>query len=83
MTFADSIPKRRGIDGPVRSMSSIPTDFPASERESASWVVIEDLPTPPLPESTCPPLEDLPGYFKEHTNQNYVLHIVERHIQVL
>ncbi len=40
------------MEGPVRSMSRIPTDSPARERESASWVVIEDLPTPPLPERT-------------------------------
>ena len=48
-----SRPRRRGIDGPVRSISSIPTDLPARERDSASCVVIEDLPTPPLPERTC------------------------------
>jgi hypothetical protein len=52
VTFADSREKRRGMDGPVRSMSRIPTDAPARERESASWVVTEDLPTPPLPERT-------------------------------
>lgn len=40
------------MEGPVRSMSRMPTDFPARESESASWVVIEDLPTPPLPERT-------------------------------
>ena len=33
-------------------MSRIPTEWPARERERASWVVIEDLPTPPLPERT-------------------------------
>ena len=50
--FALSRPRRRGIEGPVRSMSSIPTEWPASDSESASWVVMEDLPTPPLPERT-------------------------------
>jgi hypothetical protein len=53
VTFADSMPKRRGMEGPVRSMSRIPTEAPARERERASWVVMEDLPTPPLPERTC------------------------------
>jgi hypothetical protein len=46
------MPKRRGMEGPVRSMSRIPTEWPASERERASCVVIEDLPTPPLPDRT-------------------------------
>jgi hypothetical protein len=31
----------------------MPTEWPARERERASWVVMEDLPTPPLPERTC------------------------------
>jgi hypothetical protein len=53
LTLADSTPKRRGIEGPVRSMSRIPTEWPARERESASCVVTEDFPTPPLPERTC------------------------------
>ena len=52
LTFEASIPKRRGIEGPVRSISRMPTEWPARERERASWVVIEDLPTPPLPERT-------------------------------
>lgn len=52
LTFEDSMPSRRGMDGPVRSMSRIPTEWPARERESASWVVMEDFPTPPLPERT-------------------------------
>lgn len=51
--FAFSRPRRRGIEGPVRSMSRIPTEWPASDSESASWVVMDDLPTPPLPDSTC------------------------------
>jgi len=51
--FAFSRPRRRGMEGPVRSMSRMPTDLPARERESASCVVMEDLPTPPLPDSTC------------------------------
>lgn len=50
--FAFSKPRRRGIDGPVRSMSRMPTDLPAKDRERASWVVMEDLPTPPLPDKT-------------------------------
>lgn len=50
--FAFSRPRRRGMEGPVRSMSRIPTEWPARESESASWVVMEDLPTPPLPERT-------------------------------
>jgi len=50
--FADSRPKRRGMEGPVRSTSRMPTEWPARERERASWVVMEDLPTPPLPERT-------------------------------
>ncbi len=50
--FALSRPRKRGMEGPVRSMSRMPTDFPARERERASWVVMEDLPTPPLPERT-------------------------------
>ena len=41
------------MEGPVRSMSRIPTEWPVRERERASWVVMEDLPTPPLPERTC------------------------------
>ena len=51
--FASSRPSRRGIEGPVRSISRMPTEWPARERESASWIVMEDLPTPPLPERTC------------------------------
>lgn len=51
--FASSSPRKRGIDGPVRSISRMPTDLPARESERASWLVIEDLPTPPLPERTC------------------------------
>lgn len=41
------------MEGPVRSMSRMPTDLPDRERDSASWVVMEDLPTPPFPERTC------------------------------
>lgn len=51
--FALSRPRRRGMEGPVRSMSRMPTDLPDREMESASWVVTEDLPTPPFPERTC------------------------------
>ena len=50
--FASSRPRRRGIEGPVRSMSRMPTEWPARDSESAIWVVMEDLPTPPLPERT-------------------------------
>jgi hypothetical protein len=52
VTFEDSIPRRRGMEGPVRSMSRIPTEWPERERERASWVVMEDFPTPPLPDRT-------------------------------
>jgi hypothetical protein len=52
-TFEDSMAKSRGMEGPVRSMSRMPTELPVRERERASWVVMEDLPTPPLPERTC------------------------------
>lgn len=31
----------------------MPTDLPWRERARASWRVTEDLPTPPLPDSTC------------------------------
>lgn len=34
--FASSSPTSRGIEGPVRSISRIPTDFPWRERERAS-----------------------------------------------
>ena len=40
------------MEGPVRSTSRMPTDLPARDRERGSWVVMEDLPTPPLPERT-------------------------------
>ena len=50
--FAFSRPRRRGMEGPVRSMSRMPTEWPARDSESASWVVMDDLPTPPLPDST-------------------------------
>lgn len=40
------------MDGPVRSMSRMPTDFPCRVRARASWRVTEDLPTPPFPDST-------------------------------
>jgi len=51
-TVDDSTPNMRGMFGPVRSTSRTPTEWPSVARESASWVVIEDLPTPPLPERT-------------------------------
>lgn len=40
------------MEGPVRSTSSTPTEWPAKDNDSASWVVTEDFPTPPFPEST-------------------------------
>ena len=40
------------MEGPVRSMSRIATEWPARDKESTSWVVMDDLPTPPLPERT-------------------------------
>lgn len=44
----------RGRDGPVRSTSSKPTfaDGSFARRESASWTLTDDFPTPPFPEST-------------------------------
>lgn len=36
----------------MRSMSRMPTDLPCRVRARASWRVTEDLPTPPLPDST-------------------------------
>lgn len=51
-TLADSRPKRRGMLGPVRSMSRTATEWPREARERESCVVTEDLPTPPLPERT-------------------------------
>lgn len=50
--FASSWPTNRGMEGPVRSMSRIPTDFPRRESARASCSVTEDLPTPPLPDRT-------------------------------
>lgn len=50
--FASSRPTKRGIEGPVRSMSRIPTDLPCKESARASCRVTEDLPTPPLPDRT-------------------------------
>ena len=53
--------RMRGIEGPVRSTSSMPTfglapdgeDSGGKEcRKRASWVLTDDFPTPPLPAST-------------------------------
>ena len=44
------------MEGPVRSISRMPTEWPSRDRERASWVVTEDLPTPPLPERIFYPL---------------------------
>lgn len=52
MILASSLPTRRGIEGPVRSMSRMPTDLPCRVRARASWRVTEDFPTPPLPDNT-------------------------------
>jgi hypothetical protein len=52
LTFDVSMPRNLGIDGPVRSMSSMPTECPLNESVRASCVVTLDFPTPPLPEST-------------------------------
>ena len=46
------MPKKRGIEGPVKSISKTPTEWPCSDSVRASCVVILDLPTPPLPERT-------------------------------
>lgn len=51
--FASSLPTRRGMEGPVRSTSRIPTDRPWRVRAKASCRVTDDLPTPPLPDRTC------------------------------
>lgn len=57
--FASSNPSNLGIEGPVRSMSRIPTLWPCEESERASWRVTDDLPTPPLPERMRTMLEML------------------------
>jgi hypothetical protein len=41
------------IEGPFRSASSTATRAPASAKAPARLAVIEDLPTPPLPETTA------------------------------
>lgn len=53
VTVADSRFRRCGMEGPVRSMSRMPTECEAWVRARASCVVTEDLPTPPLPERIC------------------------------
>ncbi len=53
VTVADSRLRRCGMEGPVRSMSRMPTECEAWVRARASCVVTEDLPTPPLPERIC------------------------------
>lgn len=40
------------MEGPVRSISRMPTECPLNDRVRASCVVTLDFPTPPLPEST-------------------------------
>lgn len=49
-----SKPSMRGIEGPVKSTSRIPTLAVGEElrRERASCAETEDLPTPPFPEQT-------------------------------
>ena len=36
LIFEDSMPRKRGIEGPVKSMSRMPTEWPVRERERAS-----------------------------------------------
>lgn len=74
------MPNSRGIEGPVRSMSRTPTECPARESERASWVVTEDLPTPPLPERTCRLLVMLYEAGIEDKYQHNVFYLVQRHI---
>ena len=50
-TFEVSMPKKRGIEGPVRSMSRTPTLWPWRDKVRASCDVTLDLPTPPLPDN--------------------------------
>jgi hypothetical protein len=70
------------MEGPVRSTSRMPTECPARDSESASWVVTEDLPTPPLPERTCGE-EQLGGSHRggqsAGTDKNDVFDIFKRH----
>lgn len=56
-TSRPSAPSMRGIEGPHRSMSSTPTEWPFALRVAASWTVAVLFPTPPFPDSTnivCP-----------------------------
>lgn len=41
------------MEGPVKSTSRMPTEWPAEASDNANCVVTDDLPTPPLPERTC------------------------------
>jgi hypothetical protein len=54
-----SMPKKRGMLGPVRSISRTPTVWPCSESVRASCVVMLLLPTPPLPDRTSTILRTL------------------------
>ena len=47
------IPKAFGILGPVTSASKIPTLKPFLFKDTAKYEVINDLPTPPLPDKTA------------------------------
>ena len=44
LTFSFSMPKNRGIDGPVKSTSRTPTEWPCSDSVRASCVVTLDFP---------------------------------------
>ena len=78
--LADSWLKRWGMEGPVRSRSRMPTLWEARERERASWVVIEDLPTPPLPERILVAVSwEGWGGSGEGTYEDDVFYVCERH----
>ena len=51
-TSFPSTPNIRGIDGPQRSMSNIPTLWPLAHKVDANCTVAVLLPTPPLPDKT-------------------------------
>jgi hypothetical protein len=82
VTLADSTPNIRGIEGPVRSISSTPTECPNKERDRASCVVTDDFPTPPLPDRTYVngpwSAASLNGEVRS-THQHDVLDFGERH----
>ena len=83
VTRWDSRPRRWGMEGPVRSMSRIPTEWPREESVRASWRVMEDLPTPPLPERTCLLLAIAFMSLMKRMYQYYMLHLLQRHFVVI